>query len=59
VSGRSTVIPLRWLVVRTFTWSGRSGTLSKYCEGTTASSEAFVKLLIIHLMARRLVKEMA
>ena len=49
----------RWRVERTFAWLGRSRRLSKDYEGTTASSEAFIKLAMIHLMARRLVKKMA
>jgi putative transposase len=48
------VIPFRWRVERTFAWLGRNRRLSKGYEGTTASSEAFVKLAMIHLMARRL-----
>lgn len=48
------VIPFRWRVERTFAWLGRNRRLSKDYEGTTASSEAFVKLAMIHLMARRL-----
>jgi putative transposase len=52
------VIPFRWRVERTFAWLGRSRRLSKDYEGTTASSEAFVKLAMIHLMARRLVKKL-
>jgi putative transposase len=53
------VIPSRWRVERTFAWLGRSRRLAKDYEGTTASSEAFVKLAMIHLMARRLVKKLA
>ena len=50
------VIPFRWRVERTFAWLGRWRRLSKDYEGTTSSSEAFVKLAMIHLMARRLPK---
>jgi putative transposase len=53
------VIPFRWRVERTFAWLGRSRRLSKDYEGTTASSEAFVKLAMIHLMTRRLIKKLA
>ena len=53
------VIPFRWRVERTFAWLGRARRLSKDYEGTIASSEAFVKLAMIHLMARRLVKKLA
>ena len=53
------VIPFRWRVERTFAWLGRARRLSKDYEGTIASSEALVKLAMIHLMARRLVKKLA
>ena len=52
------VLQRRWVVERTFAWLGRCRRLSKDYEGTTASSEAFVKLAMIHLMARRLVRRM-
>jgi putative transposase len=52
-------LPFRWRVERTFAWLGRSRRLSKDYEGTTSSSEAFIKLAMIHLMARRLVKKLA
>ena len=53
------VLPRRWVVERTFAWLGRCRRLSKDCEATTASSEAFVKLAMIHHMARRLTKKLA
>ena len=52
------VLPRRWVVERTFAWLGRCRRLSKDYEGTTSSSEAFVKLAMVHLMARRLVKRL-
>ncbi len=52
------VIPFRWRVERTFAWLGRWRRHSKDYEGTTSSSEAFVKLAMIHLMARRLAKKL-
>ena len=48
----------RWVVERTFAWLGRCRRLSKDYEGTTSSSEAWVKLAMVHLMARRLVKRL-
>ena len=53
------LIPSRWRVERTFARLGRNRRLSKGYEETTSSSEAFVKLAMIHLMARRLVKKLA
>ena len=52
------VLPRRWVVERTFAWLGRCRRLSKDYEATTASSEAMVKLAMIHLMVRRLVKKL-
>ena len=46
----------RWVVERTFAWLGRNRRLSKDYEETIESSEAFVKLAMIHLMARRLAR---
>ena len=48
------VQPKRWVVERTFAWLGRSRRLSKEYERTIGSSEAFVKVAMIHLMLRRL-----
>ena len=48
------VQPKRWIVERTFGWLNRSRRLSKDYERTTESSEAFVKVAMIHLMVRRL-----
>jgi putative transposase len=53
------VLPRRWVVERTFAWLGRCRRLSKDYEATTASSEAFVKLAMIHHMTRRLTKKLA
>src|SRR3954470_21300401 len=47
-------LPQRWVVERTFAWLGRSRRLSKDCERLAASSEAMVKLSMVHLMLRRL-----
>src|SRR5215207_1180327 len=48
------VQPKRWIVERTFGWLGRSRRLSKEYERTPDSSEAFIKVAMIHLMVRRL-----
>ena len=52
------VLKRRWVVERTFAWLGRCRRLSKDYEGKTDSSEAWVKLAMIHLMARRLVRNL-
>ena len=46
--------PKRWIVERTSGWLGRFRRLSKEYERTTESSEAFIKVAMIHLMIRRL-----
>ena len=48
------VQPKRWIVERTFGWLNRSRRLSKDYERTTESSEASIKVAMIHLMLRRL-----
>jgi putative transposase len=52
------VLKRRSVVERTFAWLGRCRRLSKDYEGMTASSEAWVKVAMIHLMACRLVKKL-
>src|SRR3954447_5350150 len=47
-------LPQRWVVERTFAWLGRSRRLSKDCERLVESSEAMVRLSMVHLMLRRL-----
>jgi len=47
-------LPLRWTVERTFAWLGNCRRLSKDRERSARSSEAFVKLAMIHLMLNRL-----
>lgn len=48
------VLPLRWIVERTFGWLGRYRRLSKDYEQNPASSEAWIYCAMIHLMIRRL-----
>ena len=47
-------LPIRWTVERTFAWLGKCRRLSKDRERSTLSSEAFVKLAMIHLVLNRL-----
>jgi len=47
-------LPIRWTVERTFAWFGNYRRLSKDRERTVKSSEAFVRLSMIHLMLNRL-----
>lgn len=48
------VQPKRWIVEQTYGWLNRYRRLSKDYERTAASSEAFIKVAMIHLMIRRL-----
>src|SRR5579862_8085198 len=47
-------LPIRWTVERTIAWLGKCRRLSKDRERTVLSSEAFIKLAMIHLMLNRL-----
>jgi len=47
-------LPIRWTVERTFAWLGKCRRLSKDREKSARSSEAFIKLAMIHLMLNRL-----
>jgi putative transposase len=48
------VVPKRWVVERTFGWLGRYRRLSKDYEGLPETSEAMIKMAMIHIMVRRL-----
>lgn len=48
------VLPQRWVVERTIAWLSRSRRLSKDCEKLTITSEAMVKISMIHVMLKRL-----
>jgi len=48
------VLPKRWIVERTFAWLARYRRTNRDHEKTTLSSEAFVHLAMIRIMARRL-----
>ena len=47
-------LPKRWVVERAFAWLGRYRRHSKDCERLTASSEAMIRISMIHVMLRRL-----
>jgi putative transposase len=47
-------LPQRWVVERTISWLGRSRRLAKDYEREPASSEAMIRVSMIHLMLRRL-----
>ena len=56
-SDRSTgfsVLPRRWVVARTFAWLNRNRRLAKDSEATVGSSEAWIDLASVQLLARRL-----
>ena len=50
-------LPQRWVVERTFAWLNRSRRLSKDYERLPESSQAMVRLSMIHLMLHRLAPE--
>ena len=48
------LLPRRWVVERTFAWLSKYRRLSKDYEETTQSSQAWVYLVMTHIMVRRL-----
>ena len=48
------VLPKRWVVERTFAWTGRYRRHSRDYERRTNSSEAMIRISALHLMLRRL-----
>jgi putative transposase len=50
------VIPKRWIVERTFGWFNRYRRLSKDYEYLPQSSEAMIRVTMIHVMVRRLAR---
>ena len=50
------LLPRRWVVERTFAWFGRNPRLAKDFEATITSSEAWLYLASVQLLARRLAR---
>jgi transposase len=48
------VLPKRWIVERTFAWLGRCRRLSKDYEGRPETTEAWIRVAMIHPMPKRL-----
>jgi putative transposase len=47
-------LPQRWIIERTFGWFGRYRRLARDDEELTGTSEAMMRVVMIHLMVRRL-----
>jgi putative transposase len=52
--GKFVVLPKRWIVERTFAWFGQSRRMSKDYEALCETTEAWILIAMIYLMARRL-----
>ena len=50
------VLPRRWVVERTFSWTDQNRRMSKDYERLTETSEAFVYAAMTRLMVRRLAR---
>lgn len=48
------ILPKRWIVERTFGWLNWQRRLSKDYEHSVPSSEACIKISMIHMMLKRL-----
>ncbi len=51
------VLPKRWVVERTFSWTDQNRRMSKDYERLTETSEAFIYVAMSRLMARRLARQ--
>ena len=54
---RFVVLPKRWIVERTFAWLGRSRRLSKDYEALCETTEVWIMIAMIYLMAKRLAQQ--
>jgi putative transposase len=50
------VLPRRWVVERTFSWTDQNRRMSKDYERLTETSEAFIYVAMSHVMVRRLAR---